>query len=1031
MIYDQKNSEKLDENLFKNPTSEYRGAPFWAWNCKLEKDELLRQIEIFKKMGFGGAHMHVRTGLETPYLSPEFMQLIKSATEKFKSENMLAWLYDEDRWPSGAAGGYVTKYPEYRQKYLLFTAVPYKRGEVGKDVGDSSARANRSGNGTLVARYGVTLDGDGFLKEYKRLSENENYDGKVYYAYAETPLPGEWFNNQTYVNTLSKEAIDKFIEVTYEAYKGTIGEDFGKSVPAIFTDEPQFSRKTTLDYASVDKDITLPWADDIPDTFKKEYGEDLLEKLPELVWEVKNGVSVTRYRFHDHIAERFATAFADNCGKWCRDNGLMLTGHMMEEPTLKSQTAALGEAMRSYRSFGMTGVDMLCDRYEYTTVKQAASAANQEGLPGVVSELYGVTNWDFDFRGHKTQGDWQAALGVTTRVPHLSWVSMKGEAKRDYPASINYQVPWHEKYSYVEDHFSRIATALTRGKPSVHIGVIHPIESYWLHWGPDEQTRLIRDIMDDNFSKFIEWMIFGTIDFDYICESNLPRFCDVGGAPLKVGRMEYDVIIVPQLETIRSTTLERLEAFKKAGGRLIFLGTVPTYVDALVSDRAKELAEISENIPFNKSNLLSALESEREVEIRASDGKLTDNYITRMREDNGAKWLFIANGKKPQNPDVPERKDVKIKLYGKYRVTLYDTLTGEIKPFYSEIAGNVTEIYDSLYEHDSRLFLLENAEPYSEISTKATQKTSELTLPDMWEYTADEENVLLLDMAEYCLDDGNFKKAEEILRADNNLRAELGWTLRGSVVAQPWVIPDEPARHIAHLKYTFSSEIDYVGAYLALEDGDKAKIIFNGQTVENEICGYFTDKSINKIKLPKINKGENILFIDYPYSERSNLENIFILGDFGVECIGKCTKITARPEKIALGDLTCQHLPFYGSSVTYTAKFESTGGDITVNVPKYRGGLVTVYLDGKDVGNIVYSPYNLKIENVKAGKHTLSLKIYGNRVNCFGPLHLCDPLYKWIGPVAWRTEGTNFSYQYNLKPFGILNDVHIYETTCK
>ena len=30
---------------------------------------------------------------------------------------------------------------------------------------------------------------------------------------------------------------------------------------------------------------------------------------------------------------------------------------MMEEPTLQSQTAALGEAMRSYRSFHIPGID--------------------------------------------------------------------------------------------------------------------------------------------------------------------------------------------------------------------------------------------------------------------------------------------------------------------------------------------------------------------------------------------------------------------------------------------------------------------------------------------------------------------------------------------------------------------------------------------------------------------------------------------------------------------------------------------------
>lgn len=107
-------------------------------------------------------------------------------------------------------------------------------------------------------------------------------------------------------------------------------------------------------------------------------------------------------------------------------HNIALTGHMMEEPTLRSQTAALGEAMRAYRSFELPGIDMLCDSHEYTTAKQAQSASHQFGREGVMSELYGVTSWSFDFRRHKLQGDWQAALGITLRVPHLSWVSMKG-----------------------------------------------------------------------------------------------------------------------------------------------------------------------------------------------------------------------------------------------------------------------------------------------------------------------------------------------------------------------------------------------------------------------------------------------------------------------------------------------------------------------------------------------------------------------------------------------------------------------------
>ena len=77
MLYKKNIDKKLSKELFKNPTSEYRAAPFWAWNSKLEKDMLCRQIEDFKKMGFGGFHMHSRTGLETEYLSDKFMDMVK------------------------------------------------------------------------------------------------------------------------------------------------------------------------------------------------------------------------------------------------------------------------------------------------------------------------------------------------------------------------------------------------------------------------------------------------------------------------------------------------------------------------------------------------------------------------------------------------------------------------------------------------------------------------------------------------------------------------------------------------------------------------------------------------------------------------------------------------------------------------------------------------------------------------------------------------------------------------------------------
>ena len=103
MLYKKNYLSTLSDELFRSPTSEYRAAPFWAWNCRLEEDELLRQIEIFHEMGFGGFHMHVRTGMDTEYLSDEFMHLIRSCTDKAKSEKMLGSMTRTDGPPAPPA----------------------------------------------------------------------------------------------------------------------------------------------------------------------------------------------------------------------------------------------------------------------------------------------------------------------------------------------------------------------------------------------------------------------------------------------------------------------------------------------------------------------------------------------------------------------------------------------------------------------------------------------------------------------------------------------------------------------------------------------------------------------------------------------------------------------------------------------------------------------------------------------------------------------------------------------------------------
>ena len=1019
MLYPKNGAPSLEKSLFQNPTAEYRATPFWAWNCDLDDDLLLREIDAMKRMGLGGFHMHSRSGMATNYLSDEFMAHIKACVEKARSESMLAWLYDEDRWPSGAAGGIVTKDKKYRARHLVFTPFPY--GTEGAIDIPRRGVGGRSENGELIAQYKVSLDENGYLASYERVEENGDW-----FAYLETATESPWYNNQTYLDTLNPEAVRQFIQVTHDRYKEIVGDDFGGVVPAIFTDEPQFTHKKQLAFAHEKTDVTLPWTPDFAETFSAEYGEDILGSLPEVFWDLPGGApSVVRYHYHDHVAERFARAFADQCGAWCKQNNIMLTGHMMEEPTLASQTAAIGDAMRSYRSFQLPGIDMLCDWREYTTAKQAQSATRQYGYPGVLSELYGVTNWDFDFRGHKLQGDWQAALGVTVRVPHLTWVSMAGEAKRDYPACIGYQSPWYEEYPLVEDHFARLNTALTRGKAHTRVAVVHPVESYWLKFGPNEQTALAREEMDRRFSDLTKWLLFGQVDFDFLAESLLPDQCPKADAPLRVGEMAYDCVIVPWCETLRSTTRDRLQDFAKAGGKLVVLGEAPKYIDARPDEGGATLAKLGTLIPYDRASVLSAVEPLRDIEVRDNRGRLADGLLYQMREDGDGRWLFLCHGAKPAFFDVLPREDITVRIKGTWNVCLFDTMTGSQSNLCGIVHENGWTVFrHSFYAHDSLLLWLS---PTKAVEGGTLPPFAPLALPEAPLGDAavtvrlSEPNVLVLDVAQYKLDDGAWQPDEEILRADNACRKQLSWPMRKDAFAQPWVVPEEPVTHTFHARFAIKSEIEIVGAKLAIEDAERVEISLNGVVVSSAPDGYFTDESIKTVALPTIPAGTSTLQVSIPFGRRANVEWCYLLGNFGVRPEGPEATLIPPRSTLSFGDITAQGLPFYAGNVTYDLPIElSADGALRVTTPHYRGALIGVELDGKRVGSIVYAPYSCEIPGVKAGTHTVSLTLFGTRINAFGQLHNADEAVTWFGPDSWRTTGAAWTYERRVKRVGIL-----------
>ncbi|MBR6028377.1 MAG: hypothetical protein IKP40_04745 [Clostridia bacterium] len=1026
MLYPRSKESALDPELFRNPGAEYRCTPFWAWNCDLDEDLLRREIGYMKQMGMGGFHMHTRSGMSVPYLSDEFMAKIRLCVEEARKQGMLAWLYDEDKWPSGFAGGYVTKKEENRQRFLVLSPFPPEEGQ-----------------GQVLARYTVCLDERGCLRSYRRLREDEAAEGTVWHALMNLTKPGPWTHFNGYVDTLNPAAIRDFIHITHDRYQEALGDDLGGICPAIFTDEPQMPRKTTLSHSADLQDVLLPWTGDLEESYRAAYGESLLDRLPEVVWEQPEGISPVRYRFFDHTTERFVSAFCDQIGAWCRGHHILMTGHMMDEGSLEGQSRSIGEAMRAYRAFTLPGVDQLCDGHEFITVKQAASAAHQQGCPGVTSELYGVTNWDFDFKGHKLQGDWQAALGVTVRVPHLYWCSMHGESKRDYPASIGHQSAWWREYSFIENHFARVNTLLTRGKPLVRIGVIHPIESCWIAFGPDDLTGLRRAEMNRRFDEITHWLLMNTLDFDYICESTLPAL-HRPGEKFTVGEMAYDAVIVPMCDTIRRTTLDALRAFRERGGRVIFMGDVPRYVDALPSADAEAFSRDCELLPWSLDSLNESLRPLREVRVLTRRGRPSNNLLSALREDGDCRSLFLCHVMPTDRraPDQPE--DYRIELKGLWTVSLCDTLTGEITPLPAEYRAGHTLLCWHCWGQDSLLLRLSPAGDslpaadarsaamngsyglsMSEEMSLEREPLSERLLPPPEEIILHEDNVLVLDVAEWRTDGGPWQAAEEMLRVGVAAKEKLGISVAAVQGAQPWALPPEKAEHTLSLRLTFRSEVALPSVRLALEDADISQVWFNGEPLNMRQEGYFTDESIACFPAGPVRQGLNTVEVTKPIAASICTENLFLLGDFGVRVNGPETVLTPAPRRLVYGDWTQQGLPFYSGPLTY--RYHLKGGErLRLRLGLFSAPCVTAELDGRRVANLSLSPSEAILGCLPEGDHVLDLTVWPSRVNSFGTFHLNDYSVIWFGPQAWRSSGMQWTRNYRLAPSGLLSEPHLF-----
>lgn len=1037
---------------FSAPTAEYRGKPFWSWNGELEEAELIRQVGVMKEMGLGGYFMHSRSGLITEYLGEEWFDLINAVADAGEKLGMESWLYDEDRWPSGSAGGKVTVDPQYRMKSIVLFEISPEAFRWGSDV---------------YLAFAAVIDGCDVL-EYFPITEA--FDPET--LPVGSPVRGQWkilkfsivpdapdsnYNGTTYIDTMSYRATARFIELTHEAYKKHCGDRLGRSIKGIFTDEPHRGRAMdNLQEKDGVRSCSMAWTDDLFEEFEKRYGYDAKAVLPELFYRPGgNKVAQVKLHYFDLANSLFIERFAIPINEWCIANGIEFTGHVLHEDSLTNQTVPNGSLMRFYEHMGYPGMDLLAEHNHcYWAAKQLSSAARQLGKKWMLSELYGCTGWQFDLKAHKAVGDWQALFGINLRCQHLSWYTMEGEAKRDYPASILHQSPYYKDYDYVETYFGRFGVVMSQGAAACDVLVINPIESIWcqayLGW-----AQWINAVSEDakaleaHYQRLFHMLTDHQIDFDYADEEMMSRMYaveqDKAGNPIfRVGKSTYRTIVVSGALTIRPSTAEALYRFLEAGGSVIFAGEIPSYVNALPSDVPSKLASHRNAvvIPFEEDLLVEQvrMRSRYAVQIIYEDGVPAKDVFCQVRidQETGLVYFVVLNTDRDG-----EKKGVQLRIPQPFgAVSLFGAAMEEwdLATGTRYHAGRLLSAEDhaviitfDLLPAGEKVFVfdLRTEEQLPMLPERRILEKESLTGP--FDYVLDEPNVCVLDFAKWRWNGGAWQPEAEVLKVDQAVRDLVGIERRGGGMLQPWYakMNYKEIYGTVELELAFFADIIPEGPlFIAAERPENCEISLNGTILHcPDPHDFWIDICFKKLPVPQglIRQGRNVVAVKTDFKRTTNIECLYLVGDFGVMTEGTRRTLTTLPKKIGNENIDQYHLPFYTGCISYVIPAarlaESTlreGERILLKVPSFCGSLVKASLtDGSNKIVMAWDPFEADVTDfVLAGKD-VHLTLVCSRRNLFGPLHILPVRQGSYWPGSFVTSGPGWSDAYALLDSGI------------
>lgn len=596
---------------FENPDATYRPQPFWFLNHELTKLELESQIQSMYEAGVGGVVLHARHGMQTTYLSPEFMEALEFCSLECKKRNMVVWLYDEDNWPSGTLGGKLTRqHPEYRMRYLRVEEKRYTHDGQQQGLKLDFARYDHNELIAILAYPAVESDGEWLL-------HHEAEDLTHLWGQEWTPEAGGsyivlacWsceiaegitFANGYYLDTLNPEAVQAFIRMSYDPFQ-SLQKYFGATIQGVFTDEPglmihdgffgvEAIRTTVHDVGATLPGMVFAWTEGMAERYQQENGYDLIPRLGALLYNMADGSRSTKQQYYDTITRWYVEGYHHAIRSWCERHGLLYIGHTLEEPVW-GQARSQGNQTRVLQQFHYAGVDYLTpgigtkeNPHRIVSVKTAASVAQLSRKERVICESFGASGHGYSMRQRRLDANFMAFLGVNLFIPHAFYYSFAGYRKTDFPPTEFKHAPHWPHYRAFADYLGRLSLLGASGKRTPEVLLLSPIHTVYENMFVSGQSNM-HPASDALFSLLSDRMLRRSIDYDYVDESQLREasLIDGDGVRFNEGGNIYSVMVMPEIEVMSKDIAAQLASYVKQGGTLIAVGAIPRHSECLHHD---------------------------------------------------------------------------------------------------------------------------------------------------------------------------------------------------------------------------------------------------------------------------------------------------------------------------------------------------------------------------------------------------------------------------------------------------------------